>query len=69
MPRRRSPPGGLTSPAADVYATAALARGADALDWLATLDGHAALLVDATGRARTTPNWPGTRLATSLHLG
>ena len=54
---------------ADVYATAALARGADALDWLATLDGHTALLVDAAGRARTTPNWPGTRLAASLHLG
>jgi thiamine biosynthesis lipoprotein len=46
---------------ADVYATAAVARGADALDWLAGLDGHAALLVETTGRVRATPNWPGTR--------
>lgn len=48
---------------ADVYATAAVARGADALDWLATLDGYAALLVDAAGRVRATPNWPGSRPA------
>jgi thiamine biosynthesis lipoprotein len=46
---------------ADVYATAAVARGADALDWLATLDGYAALLVDAAGRVRATAGWPGTR--------
>ncbi|MFC4145927.1 FAD:protein FMN transferase [Micromonospora mangrovi] len=44
---------------ADVYATAAVARGPDALDWLTTLDGYAALLVDAAGRVRATPNWPG----------
>lgn len=48
---------------ADVYATAAVARGADALDWLATLDGYAALLVDAAGRIRATPDWPGSRPA------
>ncbi|WP_210406336.1 FAD:protein FMN transferase, partial [Micromonospora sp. MH33] len=48
---------------ADVYATAAVARGADALDWLAALDGYAALLVDAAGRVRATPNWPGSRAA------
>lgn len=48
---------------ADVYATAAVARGADALDWLATLDGYAALLVDAAGGVRGTPNWPGSRPA------
>ncbi|MEU4369507.1 FAD:protein FMN transferase [Micromonospora chersina] len=48
---------------ADVYATAAVARGADALDWLATLDGYAALLVDAAGRVRATPDWPGSRAA------
>ncbi|MBY8872803.1 FAD:protein FMN transferase [Micromonospora sp. PLK6-60] len=48
---------------ADVYATAAVARGADALDWLAALDGYAALLVDAAGRTRTTPAWPGHRPA------
>ncbi|SCF41317.1 FAD:protein FMN transferase [Micromonospora mirobrigensis] len=47
---------------ADVYATAAVARGADALDWLATLDGYAALLVDATGRVAATPGWPGGRM-------
>ncbi|MCW3817376.1 FAD:protein FMN transferase [Micromonospora sp. DR5-3] len=49
---------------ADVYATAAAARGADALDWLATLDGYAALVVDAAGRVRATSNWPGTRAGT-----
>ena len=48
---------------ADVYATAAVARGADALDWLATLDGYAGLLVDTAGRVRATPNWPGARPA------
>ncbi|WBB75297.1 FAD:protein FMN transferase [Micromonospora sp. WMMD1128] len=44
---------------ADVYATAAVAGGADAPDWLATLDGYAALLVTADGRVRATPGWPG----------
>ncbi|MEU8050976.1 FAD:protein FMN transferase [Micromonospora haikouensis] len=48
---------------ADVYATAAVAGGPDALDWLATLDGYAALLVTADGRVRATPRWPGTRPA------
>ncbi|WP_446210673.1 hypothetical protein [Micromonospora sp. IBSANI012] len=38
-----------------MYATAAMARGAHALDWLATLDGHEALVVDAAGGVRTTP--------------
>ncbi|SBT65288.1 thiamine biosynthesis lipoprotein [Micromonospora sediminicola] len=46
---------------ADVYATAAVARGPDAPDWLATLDGYAALVVDVAGRVRTTPGWPGSR--------
>ncbi|MGC4889459.1 FAD:protein FMN transferase [Micromonospora sp. DT227] len=50
---------------ADVYATAAVARGTDALDWLATLDGYAALLVDAAGRVRATPGWPGSRAVSS----
>ncbi|WP_375373570.1 FAD:protein FMN transferase [Micromonospora sp. ATA51] len=54
---------------ADVYATAAVARGADALDWLATLDGYAGLLVDAAGRLRATPNWPGTRPAAQTRAG
>jgi thiamine biosynthesis lipoprotein len=40
---------------ADVYATAALARGADALDWLARQDGYEALATDAAGNIRTTP--------------
>ncbi|MFC0003312.1 FAD:protein FMN transferase [Micromonospora siamensis] len=47
---------------ADVYATAAVARGADAVDWLATLDGYAALLVNAAGRVTATPGWPGSRI-------
>ncbi|WP_319458714.1 FAD:protein FMN transferase [Micromonospora sp. RTP1Z1] len=54
---------------ADVYATAAVARGADALDWLATLDGYAGLLVDAAGRVRATPNWPGTRPVAQTRAG
>ncbi|MEH1059376.1 hypothetical protein V6U89_29735 [Micromonospora sp. CPCC 206171] len=56
--------------ASGVYATAALARGADARDRLATLDGHEALVVDppagrhhrhrlaGAGRARAI-GWPG----------
>ncbi|MEV0154656.1 FAD:protein FMN transferase [Micromonospora sp. NPDC050686] len=54
---------------ADVYATTAVARGADALDWLTTLDGYAALLVDAASRVRATPNWPGSRPAAQTHAG
>ncbi|MGN9890881.1 hypothetical protein [Micromonospora sp. L31] len=37
------------------YATAALVRGADARDRLATLDGHEALVVDAAGRVAPPP--------------
>ncbi|MFR9779743.1 FAD:protein FMN transferase [Micromonospora sp. MS34] len=54
---------------ADVYATAAVARGADAPAWLAALDGYAALLVDAAGQVRATPNWPGSRSATRSWAG
>jgi thiamine biosynthesis lipoprotein len=43
---------------ADVYATAAVARGPRALTWLADIDGYAALLVDSTGRVLTTDDWP-----------
>ncbi len=38
---------------ADVYATAAFARGADADGWLATLPGHVALVVAEDGTTRT----------------
>jgi thiamine biosynthesis lipoprotein len=40
---------------ADVYATAACARGADALDWLAALDGYEGVVVTPTGVVSTTP--------------
>jgi thiamine biosynthesis lipoprotein len=43
---------------ADVYATAAAARGPRALHWLDTLDGHAALLVSASGLRQVTATWP-----------
>jgi thiamine biosynthesis lipoprotein len=43
---------------ADAYATAAVAMGAPALDWLDDLDGYEALLVDATGDIRWTPGFP-----------
>jgi thiamine biosynthesis lipoprotein len=43
---------------ADVYATAAVARGGDAPAWLETLDGYAALLVDAAGQVSATSGWP-----------
>jgi thiamine biosynthesis lipoprotein len=42
---------------ADVYATAAVARGPQAVVWLAGLDGYEALLVDAEGRLFATPGW------------
>ncbi|WP_432969018.1 FAD:protein FMN transferase [Dactylosporangium sp. CA-233914] len=44
---------------ADVYATAAAARGPLALRWLETLDGHAGLLVSASGLCQVTAAWPG----------
>jgi thiamine biosynthesis lipoprotein len=47
----------LTS--ADVLATAAMARGLDALEWLNGLPGTAALVVTASGDVASTPNWPG----------
>lgn len=43
---------------ADVYATAAAARGPRALDWLDELDGYEALLATPSGLVRATAGWP-----------
>jgi thiamine biosynthesis lipoprotein len=43
---------------ADVYATAAAARGPAAVDWLDDLDAYEGLLVTASGVVRTTGGWP-----------
>ncbi|HYN96594.1 MAG TPA: FAD:protein FMN transferase [Pilimelia sp.] len=43
---------------ADVYATAAAARGRGALAWLATIDGYEALRVDSDGTIDATAGWP-----------
>jgi thiamine biosynthesis lipoprotein len=43
---------------ADAYATAAVAMGVPALDWLDDLEGYEALLVDAAGDVRWTPGFP-----------
>ncbi|MFF5228762.1 FAD:protein FMN transferase [Dactylosporangium sp. NPDC000521] len=43
---------------ADVYATAAAARGPWAMDWLEGLDGYEALMVTASGLVRVTEGWP-----------
>ncbi|WP_322762560.1 FAD:protein FMN transferase [Frankia sp. Cr2] len=51
---------------ADVYATAAFARGADALAWLTSLDRTEALVVTADGTHRTTPGF-GRRVAGPGH--
>jgi thiamine biosynthesis lipoprotein len=44
---------------ADILATAAMARGPNALDWLEALPGVSALLVTAGGEVASTPGWPG----------
>jgi thiamine biosynthesis lipoprotein len=62
-PATGAPPSGLLSATvvgpeltwADVYATAAFVRGADALAWLAGLPGHAGVLVGRDGVVWTTP--------------
>jgi thiamine biosynthesis lipoprotein len=43
---------------ADVYATAAAARGRSAADWFETLIGYEALIVDRHGGVTTTSGWP-----------
>jgi thiamine biosynthesis lipoprotein len=42
---------------ADVYATAAFARGGGAHRWLGAVEGYEALVVDHSGRVETTPGW------------
>jgi thiamine biosynthesis lipoprotein len=48
---------------ADAYATAAVAMGRSALDWLAALPDHEALVVDSDGRVRHTSGWRQLTLA------
>ena len=43
---------------ADVYATAAAARGTAAIPWLNDLDGYEALMVTTNGILHTTAAWP-----------
>jgi thiamine biosynthesis lipoprotein len=46
----------------DAYATAALAMGDEARDWLSALDGYEALVIDAVGRGWETPGFARYRL-------
>lgn len=46
---------------ADVYATAAAARGVEALAWLDGLDGYEALLISPSGLRHATGDWPNGR--------
>jgi len=43
---------------ADVYATAAVARGPTALDWLDGVDRYEAMMVSAFGPIGVTTGWP-----------
>ena len=43
---------------ADAYATAAFVMGPTALDWIDTVPGHAALLVDTSGHPYGSGAWP-----------
>jgi thiamine biosynthesis lipoprotein len=43
---------------ADVYATAAFARGRDGLSWLSRIPSYDALVVHLDGSIETTPSWP-----------
>jgi thiamine biosynthesis lipoprotein len=45
---------------ADVYATAAVVRGADALEWIDSLAGYEGLIVTPDGQLFATPGFPGT---------
>jgi thiamine biosynthesis lipoprotein len=44
---------------ADVYATAAFARGRAGLDWLRGLSAYEAFVVQLDGTTASTPGWPG----------
>ena len=44
---------------ADGYATAAMAMGEQSADWLVTLVGYAAMIVNSSGRMWTSPTWAG----------
>jgi thiamine biosynthesis lipoprotein len=44
---------------ADIYATAAFARGRGGLAWLGSLPSYDALVVHLDGHLETTPGWPG----------
>jgi thiamine biosynthesis lipoprotein len=46
----------------DAYATAALAMGDRAIDWLAALDDHEGLVITASGQARQTPGFDRYRM-------
>jgi thiamine biosynthesis lipoprotein len=46
---------------ADVYATAAAARGTTTLAWLDGVEAYEGLLVTARGLVRTTTGWPGSQ--------
>ncbi|MDP9791923.1 thiamine biosynthesis lipoprotein [Catenuloplanes nepalensis] len=50
---------------ADVFAIAAVARGAEGFDWLSRLEEYEALVVDETGALRTTSGWDRLVLSTS----
>lgn len=45
----------------DAYATAAFVLGRQALRWIDTLPGHAALLVDTAGGRHASTGWQSTR--------
>ncbi len=44
---------------ADVFATAAFARGRDSVRWLTGVPSYEGLVVHLDGTAETTPGWPG----------
>jgi thiamine biosynthesis lipoprotein len=50
----------------DAFATAALAMGHEAPDWLAGLDDHEALVIDASGRGWETPGFGRYRLDAAM---
>jgi thiamine biosynthesis lipoprotein len=48
---------------ADAYATAGLARGRTAPEWLSSLAGHEASVIDANGYVWSTPGFPAVDIA------